>query len=156
MTEPITLTTVATAIATIFFTKVIEKPGENLGQLLWDKTQNLVARLKGKSDKIAGLLEGNQQQPLDYGQAVLELKALADNNPELAQAIKEVEAEAEANKESNPQFQQQLQKVQEEADKLEGKELTIQNTGKLAKKIGKVGVINNQSKIKKQIIKQKI
>ncbi len=131
--EPITLTTVATAIATIFFTKVIEKPGENLGQLLWDKTQNLVARLKGKSDKIAGLLEGSQQHPLDYGQAVLELKALADENPELAQAIKEVETEA--NKESNSQFQQQLQEVKEEANKLEGKEPIIQNLAKLADKI---------------------
>jgi hypothetical protein len=92
--EPVTITTVATAIATIFFTKVIEKPGENLGQLLWDKTQNLVARLQGKSEKIAGLLEGSQQQPLDYGEAILELKALADKNPEIAQVIKEVEAEA--------------------------------------------------------------
>ncbi len=131
--EPVTLTTAATAIATIFFTKVIEKPGENLGQLLWDKTQNLVLRLKGKSDKIAGLLEVNQQQPLDYGEAVLELKALADRNPELAQAIKEVEAEA--NKESNPEFKQKLQEVKEEADKLEGKEPIIQNLAKLADKI---------------------
>lgn len=139
--EPITLTTVATAIATIFFTKVIEKPGENLGQLLWEKTQNLVASLKGKSDKIAGLLEGSQQQPLDYGQAVLELKALADNNPELAQAIKELETEA--NKESNSQFQQQLQEVREEASKLEGKEQIIQNLAKLADKINNLNQAQN-------------
>lgn len=141
--EPISLTTVATAIATIFFTKTIEKPGENLGQLLWDKTQNLVNRLKGKSDKIAGLLEEDRQQPLDYGKAVLELKASADNNPELAQAIKEVEAEA--NKESNPQFQQQLQEFKTEVDKLQGKEITINNLAKLAEKIGVVnqGVMNN-------------
>jgi hypothetical protein len=134
--EPVTITTVATAIATIFFTKVIEKPGENLGQLLWDKTQNLVARLQGKSEKIAGLLEGSQQQPLDYGEAILELKALADKNPEIAQVIKEVEAEA--NKESNPQFQQKLQEVREEADKFKGQQPTIQNLAKLAEKIGVV------------------
>jgi ribosomal protein S20 len=131
--EPVTITTVATAIATIFFTKVIEKPGENLGQLLWEKTQSLVARLKGKSDKIAGLLEGTQQHPLDYGEAVLELKTLADKNSELAEAIKEVEAEA--NKESNPEFQQKLQEVREEADKLTEKEPIIQNLAKLADKI---------------------
>lgn len=134
--EPVTLTTVATAIATIFFTKAIEKSGENLGQVLSDKTQNLVARLKGKSDKIAGLLEGSQQQPEDYGKAVLELKALAYNNPELAKAIKEVETEA--NKESNPQFQQQLQEIREEANKLEGEEPNIQNYGKLAEYIKQV------------------
>jgi hypothetical protein len=28
-------------------TKAIEKPGENLGQLLWDKTQTLIGRLQG-------------------------------------------------------------------------------------------------------------
>lgn len=139
--EPVTLTTVSTAIATIFFTKIIEKPGENLGQLLWDKTQNLVARLKGKSGKIAGLLEGSQQQPLDYGEAVLELKALADKNPELAQAIKELETEA--NKESNPEFQQKLQKVREEAHKLEGKEPIIQNLAKLADKINNLNQAQN-------------
>jgi hypothetical protein len=135
--EIVTLTTAATAIATIFFTKVIEKPGENFGQLLSDGTRNLalnlLARLKGKSDKIAGLLEGNQQQSLDYGKAVLELKALAEQNPELSQAIKEVEAEA--NKESNPEFKQKLQEVKEEANKIAGKEPIIQNLAKLADKI---------------------
>lgn len=141
--EPVTLTTVATAIATIFFTKVIEKPGENLGQLLYDKTQNLVARLKDKSDKIAGLLEGDRQQPLDYKEAILELKALAEQNPELAKAIKEVEVQAEANQESNPEFKQQLQKVREEASKLEGKELTIQNLAKLADKINNLNQAQN-------------
>jgi hypothetical protein len=143
--EPVTLTTVATAITIIFFTKVIEKPGENLGQLLWDKTQNLVGRLKGKSDKIAGLLEGTQQQPLNYGEAVLELKALADKDPELAQAMKEVETQA--SKESNPQLQQKLQEVREEVDKLKDKEpiIQIQNLSQLAEKIGVVnqGVMNN-------------
>jgi hypothetical protein len=61
----------AIAVAqSLFFTKVIEKPGENLGQELWDKTQNLIGRLKGKSDTLTNLLEGNKQQPLDYGEAV--------------------------------------------------------------------------------------
>ena len=138
--EPITLTTTATAIATIFITKAIEKPGENLGQLLWDKTQNLVARLKGKSDKIAGLLERNRRQPEDYGEAILELKKLAEQNPELAQAIKEVETEA--NKESNPQFQQQLQEIRKEVSKLEDKDVTINNLAKIAETIEKIGVVN--------------
>jgi methyl-accepting chemotaxis protein len=154
--ELISLTTAATAIATIFFTKVIEKPGENLGQEVWDKTQNLIGRLKGKSDKIAGLLEEDRQQSVNYGEAVLELKALADKNPELAKAIKEVEAEAEASKETNPKFKEQLHKVKKEADKFKEKQLNIQDLNKLAEKIGKIGVINYRSKIKKQVIKQKI
>ena len=150
--EPLTLTTVATAIATIFFTKVIEQPGEKFGQLLWKKTQSLISlmgRLPGKSDKIAGLLEGSQQQLLDYGEAVLELKALADQNPELAKAIQEVEVEAkaEASKESNPEFKQKLQEVRDEADKLNNQQPTIQNLSKLAEKIGffNQGVIQNQT-----------
>ena len=139
--EPVTLTTVATAIATIFFTQVLEKSGENLGQVLSDKTQNLVAKLRGKSDKIAGLSKGNQQQPLDYGKAILELKELAEQNSELAKAIKEVEAEA--NQESNPQFKQKLQEVREEASKLEGKEASIQNLAKLAEKINNLNQAQN-------------
>jgi hypothetical protein len=131
--EPITLTTVATAIAVIFFTKVIEKPGENLGQLLWDKTQNLMTRLKGTPSKIAGLLEGSPEQPLDIGEAVLELKALADQNPEIAEAIQEVETQAK--NESNPEFQQKLQAIKEEAGKLNNQQLFIQNLTKLAEKI---------------------
>jgi hypothetical protein len=132
--ELISLTTAATAIATIFFTKVIEKPGENLGQLLSDKTRNLandlVERLKGKSDKIADLLEGDQQKPLE---ALLELRELVKQNPELAKVIKELEAKA--NKESNPEFKQKLQEVREEANKLQDKEPIIQNLTKLADKI---------------------
>jgi LPS O-antigen subunit length determinant protein (WzzB/FepE family) len=136
--EPITLTTVVTAIATIFLTKVIEKPGENLGQLLWDKTQNLMVKLKGtSSQKVAGLLEGSPEQPLNIGEAVLEIKALAEANPELAEAIQEVEAEA--NKESNAEFQQKLQQklqeIQEETNQLNNQQLVIQNLTKLAEKI---------------------
>lgn len=139
--EPITLTTVATAIATIFFTKVIEKPGENLGQALWEKTQNLVVRLKGRSVKTAGLLEESQQTPIDYGEAVLELKALANENPELAQAMKEVELEA--NKESNPEFQKQLQEIRQRIDKLTVQQPINENYGKLAEQIKQAFIKSN-------------
>lgn len=131
--EPVTITTTATAIATILFTKVIEKPGEALAQSLWDKTQNLIGRLKGKSDKLTGLLEGSPQQPLDNREVVSELKALADKNPEIAQAIQEIEAEAR--KITNPQFQPLLQEVREKVNKLPEKELTSQNQTTSAKKI---------------------
>jgi uncharacterized coiled-coil DUF342 family protein len=126
--ELISLTTAATAIATIFFTKVIEKPGENLGQELWDKTQNLIGRLKGKSDTLTNLLEGNKQQPLDYGEAVSELKELADKDPELAKAIKEIGAEVK----QNPDFAQRVQKL---AKAIQTQSPTIQNDGKLAEYI---------------------
>ena len=39
--EPISITAVATTITTIFFTKAIEKTGENLGEFLSNKTKIL-------------------------------------------------------------------------------------------------------------------
>lgn len=127
--------TIVTTAAIIFFTKAIEKPGENLGQLFWDKVPNLIRMIKGKSAKIAGFLERGQDQSLNIAEVLIELKAVKDKDPEIAQAMKE--AEVEANKKSNPQFQQHLQEVREAADKLEGKEsivqnITIQNLTKLA------------------------
>jgi hypothetical protein len=138
--ELISLTTAATAIATIFFTKVIEKPGENLGQELWDKTQNLIGRLKGKSDKIAGLLEEDRQKSVNYEEAISELKGLADKDPKLAQAIKEIEVEVK----QNPNL---AKKVQTLAEAIQTKPPTIQNSGKQAEymKQGFQGNIFNAS-----------
>lgn len=145
--------TIVTTAAIIFFTKAIEKPGENLGQLCWDKAPNLIGMIKGKSDKIAGFLEGGQDQSLNIAEVLIELKAVKDKDPEITQAMKE--AEVEANKESNPQFQQYLKEVREAADKLEGKEpivqnITIQNSTKLANTINNLNqaqTINQAEKI---------
>ncbi|MGL5832546.1 MAG: hypothetical protein ACRC1Z_04845 [Waterburya sp.] len=121
------IVTLTTAIATIFITKVIEKPGENLGQVLWDKTQNLVGKLKGKSDKFAGLLEGNQQQPLADGEAILELQALANKDLEIAQAIREVEAEVKQNPDLANKIQTLAQAIQNQSQSP-----TVQNNAKIA------------------------
>ncbi len=138
MIEPITITSAATAIATIFFTKVIEKPGENLGQLLWDKTQYLKEKLKGESGNIADLLEGNKDQPLDYGKVVLELKDLANNNSEIAKAIKEVEAGVNQN--SNL-----AEIVQKLAETIQTQSSAIENSGKRAEYIKQLIEINNNN-----------
>lgn len=151
--EAITLTTVTTA-ATIFCIEIIKKPGADLGQFVSNRLQNsvnsLVAKLKGKSEKIVSLLETNQRNSQSYSEAILELKALAEKNPELAQDI--IEVAEQANQESNPQFQNQLQEVKKEIEvnKLENQHVPIQNSSKLSENIGVV----NQAPIRNQNITQ--
>jgi hypothetical protein len=82
----VTLTAVATAIATTLSTKALERTGENIGDALW----KLIDKLRQKNK--APSLTSDEPQRLDYGQAVLELKAAADADPEIAQAVVEVEA----------------------------------------------------------------
>ena len=148
--EPISITAVATAITTIFFTKAIEKTGENLGEFLSNKTKILIGKLSRKSAKVKGLLEAEEQQPLQIGEAILEVKQIADREPEIAEAILEVETAAKD--EPNSKFQEEINQVKEEAAQLVGQQPTIQNMTKLAEKIGVV----NQGFIGTQNINQTI
>ncbi len=148
--EPISITAVATAITTIFFTKAIEKTGENLGEFLSNKTKILIGKLSRKSAKVKGLLEAEEQQPLQIGEAILEVKQIADREPEIAEAILEVETAAKD--ELNSKFQDEINQVKQEAAQLVGQQPTIQNMTKLAEKIGVV----NQGFIGTQNINQTI
>ena len=148
--EPISITAVATAITTIFFTKAIEKTGENLGEFLSNKTKILIGKLSRKSTKVKGLLEAEEHQPLQIGEAILEVKQIADREPEIAEAILEVETAAKD--EQNPKFQDEINQVKQEAAQLVGQQPTIQNMTKLAEKIGVV----NQGFIGTQNINQTI
>jgi hypothetical protein len=137
----VTLTAVATAIATTLWTKAQEKIGENIGDATWTLSGKLIGllRQKNKSPLLTSAVEGNEPQRLDYGQAVLELKAAADADTEIAQAVVEVEAAAKA----EPKL---TQKIQEIENTLKSQQPTIQNLTQLAEKIGVVnqGQINNQ------------
>jgi hypothetical protein len=85
----VTLTAVATAIANVLWTKAQEKIGENIGDALWAAPGKLIELLRQKN-KVPSLTS-NEPQRLDYGQAVLELTQAAQD-PEIAQAVVEVEA----------------------------------------------------------------
>jgi hypothetical protein len=89
-----TLESFLIAVASVLWTKVQEKIGENIGDVLWTAPGKLIEllRQKNKSPLLTSAVEGNEPQRLDYGQAVLELKAAADADPEIAQAVVEVEA----------------------------------------------------------------
>ena len=140
--ELVTLTAVATAIATTLWTKAQEKIGANLGDATYKLVGELIEKLrqKNKSPLLTTAVEGNEPQRLDYGQAVLELKAAADQDPEIAQAVVEVETAAKA----EPKL---TQKIQEIENTLKSQQPTIQNLTQLAEKIGVVnqGTVNNQT-----------
>ena len=110
--EPIT--TAAIALATIVFRKAAEKSGENLGQLLSDKTENLVKKLAGRFSQNIDLEENRRS--LQNQEAILKIEALAEHDSELARSIEEVATEA--NKESNPQFRELLREFVAEAEQL--------------------------------------
>ncbi|MBO3463217.1 hypothetical protein G7B40_031240 [Aetokthonos hydrillicola Thurmond2011] len=128
--EPVTLTAVATAIATIVLTKSLEKVGENLGGVAWEKSIDLVKELRQKNQLplLMKSVEGNEQQRLDYGQAVLELKKAADTDPEIAQKVIEVEAAAKA----DPKLAPEVQKLENE---INSQPAIIINSSKLAESI---------------------
>lgn len=128
--------TAAIALATIFFSKAAgkaaEKSGENLGQFLSDKAENLIKKLKGRFSINIDSEEGRRS--LFSHEGLLELKALAEQDSELARLIEEVATEA--NKESNPQFQELLRKFVAEVEQLKPQQPTIQNSPKSANNIG--------------------
>jgi hypothetical protein len=132
--EPVTLTAVGTAIATIVLTKALEKTGEKLGEAALEKSNELIARLRQKNklpSSLANTPEGNPQEPLDYGQAVLELKAAADTDTEIAQSVREVEATVNADPQVAP-------KVQALANDLNSQPAGVINNAKLAESIKNV------------------
>ena len=62
--EPITI---AMALAAVLGTKALEKTGENIGQVLWDKSTQLMKYLKQESPNTVTAIEQVSEQPLDYG-----------------------------------------------------------------------------------------
>lgn len=130
--EPVTLTTAAigTAIATTLATKALEKTGERIGEKVFDETGKLLLRLRSKSPDTVTAIELAEQQPLDYGKAVLEIQETAKQYPEVAQAIRDVETAVK--EEPNSKLTQAIEELK---SKLESQQPTVQNFTKLAESI---------------------
>ncbi len=88
MMEP--LTTAAIAVGSVIATKALEKTGEKVGEALWDKTGKFLVTLQKQSPHTVAAIEKAPEQPLDYGNAVLNVEASARTNPELAQVMQEL------------------------------------------------------------------
>jgi hypothetical protein len=142
--EPLMAT--ALAVGTVLATKAVEKIGENVGDAVSEKTRKFLSSLKHQSPDTATAIELAPEQPLDYGQAVLEVESATEKDPELNQLVQELVAAAEAN--SNPKLAEQLQKVLREIDdalKSQQPSIQNQNLAKLQEKgIINQGVIHNQ------------
>ena len=96
------LTTVAIAVATLPATKALEKIGENIGDTLTHKTQQFSELLKQRLPGTLAAIEQAPEQPLNYGQAVLEIETAAKTDPNISQVIQELVAAAKA--EQNPKI----------------------------------------------------
>lgn len=125
--EPLTITL---AIATVLGTKALEKIGENLGDAVTQRVEKFRSLLKHESPDTASAIELAPEQPLDYGQAILEVQSASDRNDELKQILTELVAAAQAD--PNPTLAQYRQAV---TDTLLSQQPTVQNLAKLAEKI---------------------
>jgi hypothetical protein len=96
------LTTGAIAVATLLATKALEKIGENIGDTLYNKTQQFSELLKQRLPGTFAAIEQAPEQPLNYGQAVLEIETAAKTDPNISQVIQELVAAAKA--EQNPKI----------------------------------------------------
>ncbi|MEI3652776.1 MAG: hypothetical protein V6D39_22975 [Dolichospermum lemmermannii FEM_B0920] len=90
------LTTGAIAVATVLATKALEKIGENIGDTLSHKTQQFLELLKQRLPGTFAAIEQAPEQPLNYGQAVLEIETAAKTDPNISQVIQELVAAAKA------------------------------------------------------------
>ena len=91
------LTSVAIAVATLLATKATEKIGENIGDALTHKTQQFSEWLKQRLPGTFAAIEQAPEQPLNYGQAVLEIETAAKTDPNISQVIQELTQLAETN-----------------------------------------------------------
>jgi len=128
--DVILMTAVVTAIATIL-SKPLEKIGENIGDAVWAAKGNLMEKLrqKNKSPLLISAVEGNEAQRLDCGQAVLELTAAAAQDPEIAQAVVEVEAAVNNNQSES------AKEIKKLADEIKSQPSVINNFAKLAENL---------------------
>ncbi|MEM1171023.1 MAG: hypothetical protein AAGJ08_18570 [Cyanobacteria bacterium P01_H01_bin.35] len=129
--EPITI---VMALAAVLGTKALEKTGENIGQVVWDKSSKLMKYLKQESPSAIAAIEQASEQPLDYGQAVLEMQEAAAN-PDVAQTIQELAAAVEEN--PHPKLTEVVEEIREA---LKSQQSSIHNENK--SKLQEKGFIN--------------
>ena len=96
------LSTAAIAIGSVVATKALEKTGEKVGEVLWDKTCKFLVTLQRHAPYTITAIEKVPEENLDYGKAVLEVESAAQANPEVNQAMEDLAAAAKF--ESNPKF----------------------------------------------------
>ncbi|NEO03214.1 MAG: hypothetical protein F6K50_50265 [Moorea sp. SIO3I7] len=92
--------------------------------------------LKQISADTATAIELAPEQPLNYHQAILEIKSLAEKNPEFGQVLQEL-AEA-AQEDPNIKLTKMIKEIINTLNSDNSEEFKVKNLGKLAEKIGLV------------------
>jgi hypothetical protein len=110
--------TIATAIATIFLTKALEKTGEKFGEATLAKIGQAITHIRKHSPETATALVAGDAKVLNLGTAVLEQ---IQPDPIFAELV------AAADAEENQELRQKLEEI---------KKTATQNPSKLAEKIG--------------------
>ena len=123
------LTAGAIALITLLLDKTWDKAGEKVVDTVWGRAENLLQLLRQKAPETGGKLEKvgenpalKEQQPKDYGEAVLVEKVteVAKVEPEIKQQL---EALAEA-MQSQPKFTQVIENWR--GINIKGGEVTIE------------------------------
>ncbi|OZH54693.1 hypothetical protein AFK68_09335 [Hydrocoleum sp. CS-953] len=150
--------TIAMALAAVLGTKALEKTGENIGQVVWDKSSKLMKCLKQESPDTVTAIEKAPDQPLDYGQAFLEMQEAAAN-ADVAQTIQELAAAVEEN--PHPKLTEVVEEITEALKSLQSedeknadivvKEIKAEKGGIAIGKneMGKDGIVGGTLKINK-------
>jgi undecaprenyl pyrophosphate synthase len=96
---------------------------------VFTESEKFLGELKKKSPETGTAIEKAPEQSLDYGQAVIEVQALAERNLEIAEAMQALALAVE--KEPNPKVTDIAQEI---INALKSQQPTVQNAGKLAGK----------------------
>lgn len=94
--DPATLS--AAAIATLVVTKAFEKTGEVIGEKALEQGGKLVQLLKDRFPNTATAIERVEQQPLNYGEALLisrDVEVAASSDREVAETVDAVAKEVQ-------------------------------------------------------------
>ena len=101
-------TTAALAVGSVIATKALEKTGEKVGEVLIDKIGKFIESLKEQSSTAVTVIERALEEPLDYGEAVIQVESAAQANPKVNQAMQELAAAAKA----DPKVASKVQKLE--------------------------------------------
>jgi polyhydroxyalkanoate synthesis regulator phasin len=126
-------TEIITAIATTLAMIALEKSGENIGDVISQKVGQFMTYLKQKSSSLVPFFENKESSPVNYGEAILELETIAQNDDQLKQLIQEVVLAGK----NNPEL---TQIVSELVKEISNQPSTMPNLIKLADKIGQVNI----------------
>lgn len=122
------LSTAAIAVATLILKKAFEKTGEKLGEAVSHQAAELLQLIQRKNLPQSNAI-AQVDQPIDAGQAVLELDAATKSDPELEQSVANLAGAVQAEPTlaaAIPAYAEALQKAQP---------ATIQTFGKLAESL---------------------